>query len=563
MKKRHCLTWIIFFIAPLLMYGQNNSTNISKVWVADNGDGTYTNPVIHADYSDPDAIRVGDDYYLVSSSFNSVPGLPILHSKDLVNWTIIGHVFNRQPPYTRYDTVQHGGGVWAPAIRYHNGEFYLYYPDPDIGIYVVKAKNAAGPWTEPLLIKNSIGWIDPCPLWDDNGNAYLVNGLAASRSSMKSILIISRMSADGTKLLDDGVLVFDGHKKHPTLEGPKLYKRAGYYYILAPAGGVGNGWQLALRSKNIYGPYEEKVVLEQGTSVTNGPHQGGLVDTQTGESWFLHFQDKDAYGRIVHLEPVKWVAGWPMMGIDKDGNGIGEPVLRFKKPNVGKTFPVQTPQESDEFNANELGPQWQWAANPKSNWAFPAGGAYGVLRLFCVPAPDNLKNRWNIPNILTQKFPAPDFIVTTKFTLTARMPEEEAGLIITGIDYAYIALKKTAKGFSLYQAICKDAEGGKPEKRSDEITIADSTVYCKVEVKNIAPTDPDYKMMNTTSSSQWGNAACTFSYSTDGINYTKLGDVFPARKGKWIGSQMGIFATRKGKIYEMGNADFDWFRITR
>ena len=407
-----------------MVAAQSSAPYVSKVWVADNGDGTYKNPVLHADYSDPDLIRVGDDYYLTASSFNYVPALPILHSKDLVNWTIIGNVFTKQPPFDRYDSVQHGGGVWAPAIRFHDNEFYIYYPDPDLGIYMVKAKNPAGPWSAPLLVKKAKGWIDPCPFWDEDGNAYLINGMAGSRAGIKSSLILSRMSADGTTLLDDGVLVFDGHDKNPTIEGPKIYKRNGYYYIMAPAGGVGKGWELAMRSKNIYGPYEQKVVLEQGLSVTNGPHQGGWVETQTGESWFLHFQDKDAYGRIAHLEPVKWVNDWPMMGVDKDGNGIGEPVLSYKKPNVGKTYPVETPQESDEFNDNKLGFQWQWDANPQSNFCFPAGSSYGFIRLFNVPVPDNMVNFWSVPNLLTQKFPAPNFSAVTKLTFTPRTDDE-------------------------------------------------------------------------------------------------------------------------------------------
>ena len=346
---KYILSSILFLSTCYFAVAQKNSPYVSKVWVADNGDGTYKNPVLHADYSDPDLIRVGDDYYLTASSFNYVPSLPILHSKDLINWTIIGNVFTKQPPFETYDSVQHGGGVWAPAIRYHNGEFYIYYPDPDLGIYMVKSKNPSGPWSAPLLVKKAKGWIDPCPFWDEDGKAYLINGMAGSRAGIKSCLILSQMSQDGTILYDDGVMVFDGHDKNPTIEGPKMYKRNGYYYIMAPAGGVGKGWELAMRSKNIYGPYEQKVVLEQGLSTTNGPHQGGWVETQTGESWFLHFQDKDAYGRIAHLEPVKWVNDWPLMGVDKDGNGIGEPVLTYQKPNVGKTYPIETPQESDEF----------------------------------------------------------------------------------------------------------------------------------------------------------------------------------------------------------------------
>src|SRR5436190_15318878 len=383
-------------------------TSVSKVWVADNRDGTYHNPILHADYSDPDVIRVGDDYYLVASSFNAIPGLPILHSRDLVNWTIIGHGLRRQPPFDVYNSPQHGNGVWAPAIRFHNGEFFIFYPDPDYGIYMIKAKDVSGPWSEPLLIKSAKGWIDPCPFWDDDGKAYLVSAFARSRSGIKSILVISRMSDDGTKLLDAGTLVFDGHEHDPTVEGPKLYKRNGFYYIFAPAGGVENGWQLALRSKTIFGSYERRVVLAQGKTKINGPHQGAWVETQTGESWFIHFQDKGPYGRIVHLEPMNWNNDWPVIGVNVNSDGTGEPALTYRKPNVGKPSPVTTPQDSDEFNESQPGLQWQWQANPQSNWALPSA-AFGFVRLHNVPMPSGGKNLWDVPNLLLQKFPAPSF----------------------------------------------------------------------------------------------------------------------------------------------------------
>ncbi len=553
------VAYIIF--ATLFMFVANGQTVKLKVSEVNHPNNTYQNPIIHADYSDPDVIRVGGIYYLIASSFNQVPGIPILQSKDLVNWTIIGHVFKSQPPFSRFNTVQHGGGVWAPSIRYHRGEFYVYYPDPDLGIYMCKSKNITGPWSEPLLIKKVKGWIDPCPFWDDNGDAYLVNGIAASRSGIKSILILNKMTSDGTKLLDDGVMIFDGHDKHPTVEGPKVYKRNGYYYILAPAGGVGQGWQLALRSKNIDGPYEEKIVLEQGATTTNGPHQGGLVTTQTGESWFLHFQDKDAYGRIVHLEPVTWVNDWPMMGVDMDGNGIGEPVTTYKKPNVGKQFPKNSSATTDEFNSNSLGLQWQWAANQQDNFCFPAGKKYGFLRLFNVPIPDSATNLWMVPNLLTQKFPAPNFSATTKLTFTPRTNDEETGLIITGIDYAYISLKQTPKGLSVSQTICTDAEHGQPEKKTISQLVNTSTVYFKVTVKNVQPTDVDFVKYNKAENSKYGNAVCIFSYSTDGEHFTVLGEPFAAKKGKWIGSKVGLFAIRKGNTYETGYADVDWFRV--
>lgn len=521
----------------------HRTATVSRVWVADNGDGTYKNPILHADYSDPDAVRVGDDFYMTASSFNAAPGLPILHSKDLVNWSLIGHVFARQRPSDVFDKPQHGNGVWAPAIRYHKGEFYIYYPDPDYGIYLTKAKHPAGTWSEPLLVKEARGWIDPCPLWDDDGNAYLVSALAASRSGIKSIIVVSRMSADGTRLLDDGVMVFDGHDKHPTLEGPKFYKRNGYYYIFAPAGGVETGWQLVLRSKHVYGPYEEKIVLAQGRSSVNGPHQGAWVTTPSGEDWFIHFQDKGAYGRIVHLQPVRWVADWPVIGVDADGDGTGEPVLTYRKPNVGRgSWPLATPPDSDEFDANALGLQWQWHANPKPGWAFPSG-ALGFLRVFNVPLPDDYKNFWDVPNLLLQKFPAHEFTATTRLTFTPRTDDEETGLVVMGLDYAYVSVKKKPDGLYVSQTVVKDAESrakGK-EQESARVLSKSNTFYLRVEVSK--------------------DALCRFTFSTDGATFAPVGQAFTARKGKWIGAKVGLFAVRTGRTRETGYADFDWFRI--
>ena len=357
--------------------------NISKVWVADQGDGTYKNPVLHADYSDPDVCRVGDDFYMTSSSFDAVPGLPILHSKDLVNWELIGHALKRQIPIEHFEKTQHGNGVWAPAIRYHKNEFYIYYPDPDFGIYLTKASHPTGPWSAPVLVEEGKGLIDPCPLWDSDGKVYLVHGWAGSRAGIKSILTVKRLNVSGDKVLDEGTLVYDGHLTDATVEGPKFYKRNGYYYIFAPAGGVSTGWQLVLRSKNVYGPYERRVVMDQGSSPVNGPHQGAWVDTKPvngkSQDWFLHFQDKMEYGRVVHLQPMKWVNDWPVIGEDTDGDGKGQPVLSYKKPNVGQRSAVKTPEESDEFNALTLAKQWQWQANPKGIWFTTS--AQGFLRL--------------------------------------------------------------------------------------------------------------------------------------------------------------------------------------
>ena len=528
---------LVFFYLTFAA-AQNNF--VSKVWVADNGDGTYKNPILHADYSDPDAIRVGDEFYLTASSFNAAPGLPILHSKDLVNWRLINYVFRRQKPYEIFDKPNHGGGVWAPAIRYHNREFYIFYPDPDFGIYMTKAKDPAGDWSEPVLVKAGKGLIDPCPLWDDDGRAYLVSAFAGSRAGFKSILIVSKMSPDGTKLLDDGVLVFDGHDAHSTVEGPKFYKRNGFYYIFAPAGGVSTGWQLVLRSKNIYGPYEERIVLAQGNSAINGPHQGAWVTTQTGEDWFLHFQDKGAYGRILHLQPMTWKSDFPVIGDDKDGDGTGEPVVRHKKPNVGKTYEIETPFDSDEFNDAKLGLQWQWHANFQQSWFFPFP-ARGVLRLNSVQPSENYKNLWSTANLLLQKFPAEEFTVTTKVTLNPRFEGEKLGLLVMGLDYSYIgATNKNGKLF-IAQATAKDADKDTVETESVPIEMETRDFYLRVKVEK--------------------GAICNFSFSADNKTFQTIGMPFKAREGKWIGAKIGLFFNRPAKFNDAGTADIDWFRF--
>lgn len=540
--------WLFLFSLSLSAQQRQTATalpkenSISKVWVADQGNGTYKNPILNADYSDPDAVRVGNDFYLVSSSFEDIPGLPILHSNDLVNWTIIGHALRRQPPFDVFSKPQHGNGVWAPSIRYHKGEFYIYYPDPDYGIYLVKAKNPAGPWSEPVLVEGGKGLIDPCPLWDDDGTVYLVHAYAGSRAGIKSVVVVKKLSPDGTKVLDEGKLVYDGHELDPTLEGPKFYKRNGYYYIFAPAGGVPTGWQLVLRSKQVYGPYERKVVMDQGATPVNGPHQGAWVDTQTGEDWFLHFQDKEAYGRVVHLQPMKWINDWPVIGVDKDGDGKGEPVLIYKKPNTGKTYPIQTPAETDEFNGTMLGRQWQWMANPKATWSF-INTAKGSLRLYSDKAPEGAKNLWDAPNVLLQKFPADEFMVTTKLSFfpNTKLENEKAGLTVMGFSYANIALKGKKDGIHLVYTLCKDAVNGKEEAEKEIVKAGSNTVYLRVKVT--------------------AGAQCRFSYSFDGQTFTDAGDPFQAEVGRWIGAKVGLFCTRGDQTNDSGYADMDWFRV--
>ncbi len=517
----------------------------SNVWVSDLGNGTYKNPVLYADYSDPDAIRVGDDFFMTASSFNEAPGLPILHSTDMINWKLVNHALPDVFPIKHFSTPKRGDGVWAPSIRFHNNEYYIYWGDPDFGIYMVKTKNPFGKWEDPVLVEEGKGIIDTCPFWDEDGNAYIVHGWAGSRAGVKSLLTIKKMNAEGTKVLDKGKHIFDGHENHPTVEGPKVYKRNGYYYIFAPAGGVATGWQLVLRSKNIYGPYDEKIVLEQGKSTVNGPHQGAWVDTKNGEDWFYHFQDADTYGRIVHLQPMKWINDWPFIGVDQDKNGIGEPVLTYKKPTISNKSEIINPSETDDFKGNDIGLQWQWSANPSIVW-YSKLANQNFLRLFSIKVPENSNNLWTVPNLLTQKFPAPNFTASTKVKLTPEDATEEktAGLLIMGTDYQSLVITNKKDGYYLQLIRAEKAEKNNPEKILSEVKLSTNEVFLKVKVS-----EP--------------NGICQFSFSENGKKYTSIGEPFQAKPGKWIGAKVGVYSISSQDAKRGGYADFDWFRIDK
>ncbi|MCD8397115.1 MAG: glycoside hydrolase 43 family protein [Lachnospiraceae bacterium] len=500
------------------------------IWNADNGDGTYRNPILYTDYSDPDVVRVGKDYYLVASSFCNTPALPVLHSKDLVNWTMLSYVLE-QIDEPGYEKPQHGHGVWAPSIRYHEGYFYVYYPMPDEGIFMCKAKDAAGPWSEPVCVKAAKGWIDPCPLWDDDGRAWLVNAFAKSRSGIKSILHISPMSPDGECLLDEGVDVFDGHNTQPTIEGPKFYKRNGYYYILAPAGGVKTGWQTALRSRNVYGPYEEKIVMMQGDSAINGPHQGGWTTTPSGEDWFIHFQDVGNAGRIVHLQPMRWENDWPVIGKDT-GEGYGVPVAVYRKPDckpdsncamrknsisVAGTDCIVSPDDSDDFAGNRLGLQWQWNANHKSNWYHMEQPG---LRLFAQPYSGPL---CDAPHLLLQKWTAPAFTVRVEFDTSDLLDQDTAGFVSFGRFYTALIFEKENGSLCLTRV-------------SGTIGGSETTVRY-----GIVPSGRTEVAMQVFAD---GNGQFYFPDVT-GV-WRTVGERFSFTPGVWVGAKYGLFASHEG-----------------
>lgn len=558
---------------------------VSDVWCADQGDGTYRNPVLYADYSDPDVCRVGDDFYLTSSSFNCLPGLQLLHSRDLVNWEIVGAAIPWTFPV--YDDTKseadvkppHGRHVWAPSIRYHRGRYYIFWGDPDEGVYQVNAERPEGPWTEPVLVKEARGVIDTCPLWDDDGRVYLVHAYADSRAGFKSVISVCELNADATKAITPSRVVYDGHSLDPTCEGPKFYKKDGYYYIFHPAGGVQTGWQVVQRSTNVYGPYERRVVLAQGQTEVNGPHQGAWVTTNTGEDWFLHFQDVGPLGRLVHLQPMRWVDGWPVIGTDADGDGCGEPVMTYRKPNVGRSYPVCNPVESDDFDGLTLGGQWQWQGNFDERWHYCAADK-SMLRLYASPVPEDYVSLWDCRNVLLQKPSAPQFTCTVKMTFcpSDKYVGERCGLVVMGMDYAALVLTNTSEGISLSEVQCLGADKGSHESVNEAVKLAydvqkdeKAGVVSKLLGKN-RQTLPQTTVWLRCTYTQDGvqpddansqKVMVEFSYSTDGSHFKLIGTPFAARQGKWIGCKTGLFCNRPAREKNDGGwCDVDYFLVS-
>lgn len=550
--SRFLITASLIGVSAVIAEARDN-----RAWVPDMGDGTYINPVINADYSDPDVVAVGDDFYMTASSFGCAPGLPILHSRDLVNWDIVNYALKEVPPTDFYSSApRHGKGVWAPSIRFHEGEYYIYWGDPDFGIFMVKTADPLGEWSEPVLVKAGKGMIDPTPLWDDDGRVYLVHAWAASRSRFNSIVTICELNSDGTKVISQPVLVFDGNDgMNHTIEGPKLYKRNGWYYIFAPAGGVVDGWQIVLRSRSIYGPYESRIVMAQGDTPVNGPHQGAWVDNAAGESWFLHFQDRGPYGRVIHLNPMAWNEDWPVIGEDSDGDGCGQPVMRHKKPAVSSKVAVTVPPTSDDFNSRALGRQWQWHANYNDTYGFTSD--MGFMRLYGHILTPDAPNFWEVPNLLLQKFPAEEFTATAKVKISAKASSEGvmSGLIVMGWDYGALGVEKTGDNFTLKLVTCHDAEQGNRQEAETIATIKPSRVYEAGLYPNL---ECDLYLRVKVGK----GAVCKFSYSLDGKKFISAGQPFQARAGKWIGAKTGLFSvTPDGN--DRGWIDIDNFIVTK
>jgi beta-xylosidase len=376
------------------------------------------------------------------------------------------------------------------------------------------AENPSGPWSPLHLVKAVPKWEDPCPFWDEDGKAYIGHSIKGAGP-----IIIHRLSNDGKQLLDSGLTVYTG----PVAEGTKIFKKDGYYYLSIPEGGVSSGWQTVLRSKNIYGPYEKKVVLERGSTGINGPHQGAMVDTPEGEWWFYHFQHAGTIGRVVHLQPMFWHDGWPVIGVDIERNGIGEPVYVWKKP-IASTD-IFFPQTDDDFDAPKLGLQWQWNHNPV-NEAWSLSRKKGSLILEALPSKTFRLAR----NTLTQKIMGYKSEVTAEVDISKMADGQRCGLACMGKENKMLGIMKKDSHLTLYMS-------------DDTTETAVSTLTGKKFYLHVSIDIPANKFV--------------YSYSLDNKKYIKCGEAFDMAFGYWKGARIGLYCYNTGK--KTGVAIFNSF----
>lgn len=514
---------LLFFVSPV-----NAQMN---VWSPDNGNGTFTNPLMWGDWPDPDVIRVGDDFYMVSTSMHYVPGCPIVKSKDLVNWEMAGYAVERYDEDPKYDFK--GGdlylnGSWAATIRHHNGKFYVGFCTPygwgrKTGHYsMCIADKIEGPW-ERVIFPEYL--YDPGLLFDDNGKVYVVHG--------QHTLYATELNADGRSVKGENIKIWDKGITNPNtqqgqagMEGSHVYKINGKYYITCPAGGT-EGWQVCLRSDNIYGPYEHKVIMNDCSSyVPNGLHQGGLVQLKNGDWWFIIMQDRGPFGRVPHLVPVEWIDGWPMLGKN------GKDVITYTKPNVGKNYPLKSPATGDEFNASKLGLQWQWNHNPDhSKWSLSERKGYMRLKASMAGTLKNARNT------LTQRVQGPSSEGTVEINIGGMRDGNVAGFGVFELPYGYVAVRQVNGKRELI--MCND------ENVVEVIDYPDrENVWIRARV-----TDKNF--------------IAQFYYSLDGKNFQPIGNDLKMGLGlPWTANRFALFNFTNTTGGEGGYVDFNWFRFT-
>ncbi len=525
---------------------------------SDNGDGTYTNPVVRGDYPDTDVIRVGDDYYMISSSFACMPGIPVCHSKDLINWRVVGHAYDRLtflPSYSmEREQTAYGRACWAPTMRYHDGWYYIGVNLKADRFIMCKSRNPEGPYKMYAFNEELY---DPGMFIDDDGKKYITHGMNEIR--------ITRLRDDGTEIMtpgDKGTVILRAPETHHLyFEGCHMYKHDGYYYIFNPSQGY-NGFQMVSRSRNLYGPYETRVLIDDdGGYAGSGVHQGGMVDTPTGEWWAFTFQDRDYMGRDMMLYPMRWVDGWPVVGLDPDTTQItpqlkarmsrlkeGKSVTTYRKPNVGKgQQPLAYPQQSDDFDGKRLSAVWEFSHVPLDDkWSLKARPSH--LRLYASPA----KGYEWARNSVTQKCVMPAGTGTAKVDVSHLAQGDFAGNGIMGSTMLQQGVMRTATGYELQMH---------QSRHSKDETVA----------RKPLPDHLTYIWLRTEVTKR---GTVKFSYSLDGESYEPFGKETPSGFWRFLGLRHALccynhtedkdsayYTTEKLVAAHSGYADFDSFTL--
>lgn len=517
----------------------------------DQSDGTYRNPILNSDFPDVDVEQLGDTYYMISSKQHMSPGMIILESKDMVNWQIIGHVWDSlswDPKYNWNKMDGYNFGVWAGDLAFHEGLWYCYQIDPTYGLIVSTASDIRGPWSKPhnMLTKEKV-FDDVAVFWDyKERQAYLISNTQnklrkEGKEKPGNDNYIFKMSWDGREILDEGKLAYTGIGA----EAAKIYKFDEIWYIFISEwykpdpekpdndeADINDRKQIVLRSKteSIYGPYEKKIVFERGNGVIRSCSQGALMQAPDSSWWYTHqlIQNIPApfQGRPQCLEPVEWVDGWPIIGKDIDGDSIGEPVIQYKKPIQG--YPVMAPQTNDDFNSQNLNPQWEWNHNPRnSHWSLTEKKEWLRLKASKLDEEDGF---WGACNTISQRIMGnTDGTAEAKFNLSEMKPGQRAGFVRFGGVYHLLGVYVQPNGVRKMFFNANGTHSQGPEVEGDDLWIRTSNI---------------------------GNQA-SFSYSLDGGHFIKMSPDFTIAFGKWTGDRLGFFCWNE--MDEVGAIDIDYF----
>jgi beta-xylosidase len=520
----------ITLLAPILPAVEPKPAELRGHW-GDQGDGTFVNPILPADFSDLDVTQVGPDYIAISSTLHVAPGMVVLQSRDLVNWRIVGHAVpdvSALGPEFRWDRMnRYGRGVWAGAIRHHAGKFWVYFGDPDAGLFVTTATDPAGPWSPLACVYKTPGYDDPCPFWDDDGQGYLVTShFATDPANGKSYNIhLLKLTPDGTSVIAASDRII--HQSRGS-EANKLYKFKGTYYHyyseVKPEGRVA----MMNRASSLDGPWETRQLNHVNKAVDKEPNQGGFVQAPSGDWWFLtHHGSGDWEGRTMSLLPVTWKDGWPIIG-EPGPDGIGNMVWKAKKPIQGPLIP---PQTNDEFAAQALAPQWEWNHAPRDDkWSLSEREGFLRLHAFKPLRPGDLLRAGNTLSQRVYRTLANEVVV--KLDLSGMADGQEAGLCHFARTYAMIgASQKGATRTLVYK------EGS---TRTEGPALESPTLYLK---------------------STWNlDGLSQFSYSIDGAAFTPFGKPYQLTWGSYRGDRVGIYSFNDSG--DAGHLDVDWFHYT-